>query len=367
MDSLTVAFDVGPLHGHRTGVGHAVAHLLSALTSRDDVVTLPYLISLRARPRPPQRRLPIPAALATRMWARFDIPRADRWLHPARALHGTNYVTPPSRLPTLVSVYDCWFLAHPDDATPAVRRASSILRRAVARGAHVHVSSRATAAAAGELLGTDRVHIVHLGPVEPPDVERRAVPDLVGTPFILALGTIERRKDLPSLVRAFGHLAGDDRELRLVLAGAPGDDSGRLRDAIATLPSVHAARVHVTGPVDDGTKAWLLDHAAVLAYPSLDEGFGFPILEAQAAGTPVVARDVGSIAEIGGTGVRLVAGTSDEDLAAGLRSTLTDSSLRELLVTAGRDNLARFSWQDTAAGIVRLYRTVVEGTGSSSG
>jgi glycosyltransferase involved in cell wall biosynthesis len=364
MDPLTVAVDVGPLHGHRTGVGQAVAHLLSALESRDDVVTLPYLVSFRARPEPPQRRLPMPGALAARVWARTDRPRVDRWVRPAQVLHGTNYVAPPSRLPTLVSVYDCWFLAHPDEASPAVRRASSILRRAVARGAHVHVSSRATADAARELLGTDRVHVVHLGPIDPPSAVPRPVAGLTGVPFIVAVATLERRKNLPALVRAFGRLAGDDPHLRLVLAGAPGDDSDAVAAATAALPGGHAERVRLVGAVDDGTKSWLVQHAVVLAYPSLDEGFGFPILEAQATGTPVVARDVGSVSEIGGDGVHLVCGPSDDDLATALRAVLADASQRDRLVAAGRENVARFSWHDTAAGIVQLYRHLVEDAGT---
>ena len=360
MDPLTVAIDVGPLHGHRTGVGQAVAHLLSALESRDDVATMPFLTSFRARPARGERRLPLPAALAARMWARADVPRVDRWLGPAHVVHGTNYVAPPSRLPTVVSVYDCWSLAHPGDATPAVRRASSVLRRAVGRGAHVHVSSHATARVARELLETDRVHVVHLGPIDPPSAAPRPIAELAGRRFVLALGTLERRKNVPSLVRAFARLAGDDQQLRLVLAGAPGDDSGRVADAIAALPSGPAERVHRTGPVDDAAKAWLLRHAGVLAYPSLDEGFGFPILEAQAAGTPVVAPDVGSIAEVGGAGIDLVSSASDADLAAGLGDVLNGPATRDRLVAAGHANLARFSWEDTAAGIVALYRQIVE-------
>src|SRR5690606_25246562 len=124
---------------------------------------LPYLVSARARPVPPQRRLPLPAAVAMRTWARADRPRVDRWLRGADVVHGTNYVAPPSRFPTVISVYDCWFLAHPDEASPDVRRAADVLRRAARRGARIHVSSRATAELAGDLLATERVSVVHLG------------------------------------------------------------------------------------------------------------------------------------------------------------------------------------------------------------
>ncbi len=80
-------------------------------------------------------------------------------------MHGTNYVAPPSRLPTVVSVYDLWFLTNGSESTAAVNRAGAVLRRAVKRGAFVHASSQATAEVARDLLGTDRVEVVHLGPL----------------------------------------------------------------------------------------------------------------------------------------------------------------------------------------------------------
>ena len=136
-----------------------------------------------------------------------------------------------------------------------------------------------------------------------------------GRPFVLAIGTFERRKSLPTLVAAFGHLADRLGDSVLVMAGAPGDDSARIAAAIDALPAEVRSRVICPGPVSDNAKGWLLKRSSVLVYPSLDEGFGFPILEAQAAGTPIVARRAGSIPEIGGDGVELV----DGDDPGGLR------------------------------------------------
>jgi glycosyltransferase involved in cell wall biosynthesis len=368
-----VALDVGPLHGHRTGVGVAVAHLTDALARRQDVALLPYLVSARARVSPPERRLPVPAAVATRTWAAFGRPCADRWLHDAAVVHGTNYVVPPSRRPRLVSVYDAWFLRQPAHAAPAVRRAARILRRAVESGAHVHVSSAATATVAREALGTERVHVVHLGAVTPPAAGPAPRGDLTGAPFVAAIGTLERRKAIPSLVAAFGQLARDRRDVRLVLAGAPGDDADAVRDAVAALGPDAAGRVVLLGPVDEPTKGWLLRHASVLAYPSYDEGFGFPVLEAQAAGVPVVGRRAGSIPEIGGDGIVLVgdAGSGPDrpdleapfvaELATALARTLDDGALRLGTIAAGHENVRRFDWDRTARELVALYRTLAEG------
>ena len=358
-DSLRVAVDVGPLHGHRTGVGTAVAGLVGALAERDDVDLMPYLVSFRAKVQPPQRRLPYPALLARRAWALGDLPRVDRYLEGAHVVHGTNYVVPPSGLPSVVTVYDCWFLAHPEHATPAVRLAARVLRRAVARGATVHVSSHATASRARELLGVDRVRVVPLGPPAPPPPDGAVPPSVAGRDFVLALGTVERRKDIPTLVEAFGAIADERPELLLVIAGATGDDDARVATAVADLPRASQQRVLQLGAVDEREKAGLLRTAHVLAYPSLDEGFGFPLLEAQIAGTPVVGSNAGSIAEVAGDGVELFAPGDATGLATALVRVLDDDARRAQLVDAGRRNVERFSWERTATEMVDLYREVV--------
>ncbi len=365
MNPVRVALDVGPLHGHRTGVGAAVAHVVEGLEERDDVRLLPYLLSFRTRPTPPTRRLPLPAAAAHRLWARGSFPRVDRVLGAAEVIHGTNYVGPPSRRPCLVSVYDVWFLAHPERAAPAVARAAAVLRRRVRRGATVHASSRATAERAAELLGTDRVEVVHLGTPTRPDVPAAPpadVADLAGRAFVLALGTLERRKNLPALVDAFGRSAGTVPELTLVLAGADGDDAEAVAAAVERLPADQRARVRRTGVVSDATKAWLLAHATALAYPSLDEGFGFPLLEAQQVDLPIVATRAGSIPEVGGEGVELVDVGDLDGLAAALIRVVTDEQVRDRLITAGRRNLDRFDWRATADAMTQLYHRLKEQT-----
>src|SRR6185312_5510739 len=116
----------------------------------------------RARPTAGERRLPLPAALAHELWRRSDHPRVDRWVPEVDVVHGTNYVVPPSRRARLVSVYDCWFLRHPESAHRDVRRAGDVLRRAIGTGAAVHTSSQATADALGELLPGADVTVIPL-------------------------------------------------------------------------------------------------------------------------------------------------------------------------------------------------------------
>ncbi|HRE03736.1 MAG TPA: glycosyltransferase, partial [Ilumatobacteraceae bacterium] len=228
-------------------------------------------------------------------------------------LHGTNYVVPPSRLPRVVTVYDCWFLRHPELADPAVHRAGLVLRRAVRTGATVHATSHATAAAVRDLLATDAVEVIPLAapPTRPVAVaptmdDAPAIAGRLATrPYVLALGTIERRKNLPTLIAAFGRMDSAGSPL-LVIAGADGDDRAAVDAAIGQLDASARERVVLTGRIDDATKQWLLAHARVLAYPSLDEGFGFPLLEAMAADVPIVASTAGSIPEVAADAAVLV-------------------------------------------------------------
>jgi len=361
MDPVRLALDVGPLHGHRTGIGSAVHALATTLRACAAVTLQPYVLSFRSRPEPPTRRLPLPAAVAHEVWSRLDGPRLDGWLGDIEVVHGTNYIVPPSRHPAVVSVYDCWFLTHPEQAAPAVRRAGEVLRRRVRAGVTVHASSHATATQVRDVLGAERVEVVHLGPLAVPDPAPPRPPSpwaaaLADRPFVLALGTLERRKDVPTLVSAFRALAADHRNARLVIAGAAGDDADAVQAAVGALDPATRRAVVRPGPVDDATKSWLLRHARALAYPSLDEGFGFPILEAQQIGLPVVATCAGSIPEVAGDGAALVPVGDGDALAGALAVALDDDSRRAELIAAGRANVARFSWHATARGLVDVYR-----------
>jgi glycosyltransferase involved in cell wall biosynthesis len=362
MGPLRVAFDAGPLHGPKTGIGYAVEAVHRALLDRDDVQLTEYAVSFRARLAPGTRRLPLPAALAHRVWARTPRPTVDRWLPGVELVHGTNYVVPPSRLPQLVSVYDCWFLRHPDHAHGDVYRAGRVLRAAVASGAVVHTSSHATEREVRSLFPEAAVHTIHLGPLTLANPSARPpVAELTDRPFVLAIGTLERRKNLPTLVAAFGLLAASQPDVALVLAGGDGDDAPAVRAAIDALGPGHSARVLRTGRVDEAERSWLLRHAAVLAYPSLDEGFGFPLLDAFQAGTPVVASTAGSIPEVAGDAALLCDPLDELALAHELERALTDDELRAGLSAAGSARWQSFSWQHCAEELVDLYGRVVRG------
>ena len=175
-----------------------------------------------------------------------------------------------------------------------------------------------------------------------------------GSPYVLALGSADRRKDLTTLVAAFDALASEHRDLRLVHAGPDGDASDDLAGAIDRSP--HRDRIERLGWVDDGARAALIEQAAAVAYPSLYEGFGLVPLEAMSAGRPVVTTRAPAIPEAAGDAAVYVDAGDADALAGSLQQVLTDRELAADLGARGRARAAGYTWERTADGLVELYR-----------
>ena len=143
-------------------------------------------------------------------------------------------------------------------------------------------------------------------------------------------------------------------------AAPPVHDAPPIDAAVDALPRDVGARVLFTGYVDDAVRAWLLHHARVLAYPSLDEGFGFPLLDAMSAGLPIVASTAGSIPEVAGDAALLADADDLDGLAAALLTALGDEAERERMVAAGTRRLTELSWRSTADQLIGLYRELAE-------
>ncbi|MDO9356586.1 MAG: glycosyltransferase family 1 protein [Solirubrobacteraceae bacterium] len=177
-------------------------------------------------------------------------------------------------------------------------------------------------------------------------------PDL-GKPYVLAVGTLEPRKNLERLVEAWGKLPESLRASHdLALVGPRGwDDSDILRTA-------HEGGAKLLGRVSEDELRALYAGAAAFAYPSLYEGFGLPILEAMAAGAPVVTSDRSSLPEVAGDAAVLVDPTDTAAIASAIESLLTDAPLAERLRAAGRARAAEFSWERTARETLGLLRGI---------
>jgi len=164
-------------------------------------------------------------------------------------------------------------------------------------------------------------------------------------PYVLSASTLEPRKNLPRLIEAFAGLPAELRDAHeLVLVGAGGWGSEPLDAALAR----HDSLVRAVGHVSDADLASLYAHAAVVAYPSLAEGFGLPVLEAMAAGAPVLTSDRSSLPEVGGDAALYADPLDVASIRAGLQRLLRDPALRAELSVRGRRRAAEFTWERTA-------------------
>jgi glycosyltransferase involved in cell wall biosynthesis len=202
----------------------------------------------------------------------------------------------------------------------------------------------------------ERITTVPLGvpAVAPADPGRGR--ELAGGSYVLSLGTVEPRKNLPSLVRAFDAVAAELDDVRLVIAGGDGWGAVALDETVTR--AQHRARIVRLGYVDAGDRAALLRGAELLAYPSVYEGFGFPPLEAMSVGVPVVATDGGSLPEVVGDAAAVVPVGDDDALAGALLRVLGDSVRRATLVERGRAHAASFTWERCVGDLVTLYRAL---------
>lgn len=370
--TTSVAFDVTPLAGTRTGIGLSLAETMEALGALQvppRLLPFGYGASIRSgRDGLPgdTRVVRAPTRALLWSWAHADLPRFSRSVAGAHVLHATAFVVPPARLPTLVTVHDCAFARSPSTEPRWVGTFGPILRRAAARGAHVHTSTAAVAAEVEEFLASPlrndgRLTVIPFG--IPRFADTLALPfDLAarlgGEPYILAMGSLVPRKNLPTLVRAFGMLA--EPGIRLLLAGSDGSDRPAIDAAVASLPPEVRDRVVLAGSVTSGVRRALLARAALLVYPSLYEGFGFPMLEAMSLGVPVVASDVASLREVAADAAVLVEPTEAMGFATAIERTLFDRAERAGLVERGLRRAAAFTWERTARDLAALYDRLAE-------
>ncbi len=310
---------------------------------------------------------PMAARPLREAWRRVDAPPVQWWTGPVDTVHGTNYVVPPAgRAGRVVTVHDLTPVRFPELANRDTLQYPELVRRAVDRGALVHTDSTFVAEEVRSWLGVpdDRVVPVLLGLApqlagDPAAGRRRALGDgRAEGRYVLAVGTVEPRKDLPGLVAAFDRIAPDLDDLRLVIAGPDGWGADALDRAIAASPN--RDRVHRLGWVDDRARADLLAGATAVAYPSRYEGFGFVPLEAMAAGVPVVCTDAGSLPEVVGDAAAIVPVGDVDALADALAQVCDDADRRADLVARGRRRAATFSWERCADGLVALYRRAAE-------
>jgi glycosyltransferase involved in cell wall biosynthesis len=254
-------------------------------------------------------------------------------------------------IPAVPIVYDLTTFAptmRPNRRSTVIEHAT--LGLAVRRSAALVAISQATADMLIERFpraaGKTTVALLGVSPALGSAIEEAELEQLPAPGFVLAVGTLEPRKNLPRLVAAYSALPEALRASHpLVVVGALGWETGRTLDALRSL----GERCSMLGYVSDAALAELYRRCAVFCYPSLGEGFGLPVLEAMAAGAAVVTSNISSLPEVGGDAVEYVDPDDIQSIASGLGRVLGDEARRVELETRAPARAAEFSWERFAA------------------
>ncbi len=361
-----------------TGSGQYTRNLLEALAKGDP--TNEYLLfSLGLPPlmfecQPPTSNIQYPISNLAKLWfEQVSFPLACR-REGIDLAHAPYFASPlfPT-VPTVVTVHDLIPLILPAYRGSLLVRLYTRLVAAAARRAEAII----TVSQASERdivrylhIPPERVHVTYeaageeFQPVED-EAQLAAIRQKYALPqrYLLYLGGFDQRKNLSTLLRAFALLVNKQQQARLVIAGKlPGRDSPLFPDPRRLVRELGVeGSVIFTGWVAEEDKPALLSGATAFVFPSLYEGFGLPVVEAMACGTPVIASNRSSLPEVVGKGGILVEPTDVEALAEAMEVLLVDDALRAELRQRALAQAAKFSWEQTALETLAVYRKVIGG------
>lgn len=369
---MRITVDIRPLlEAQRTGVARYTEHLLKELFAADrNEYTLysnafgrpqpsdfqPYPRNVRAHfTRYPNRLLNLSTFLTGHPTIEGMVPDTD-----VVYLPNLNFVA--TKKPLVVTVHDLSFLRYPSFFSAKQRLWHAMVRpeRLLKGAAAVVAVSEHTKADITELLGIDaeKIHVVSPGlslDTLPMGADAAAVLARfrLERPFFLYVGSLEPRKNVDAIVKAFEAMPDG---VDLVLAGGAGWLNARTLDAIRRSPA--ADRIRRIGYVSDTEKAALYAAAVAFVYPSLYEGFGMPPLEAMACGTPVITSFSSSLGEVAGNAALLVDPHDISALADAMRSVLSDAALRTELIRRGRERAKLFDWKRSADALRKVFASL---------
>jgi glycosyltransferase involved in cell wall biosynthesis len=366
---MRIGLDGLPLTQLKTGVGtytFELARALAAQAPHDEFQLIspkPFYLegSGESMARLPNLTLAYskPNLLGRRWWS-LGMPSYIR-RNAIALFHGTNFEVPlRGKCPSVVTIHDLSLLLHSSThETRAVLRGRLRLPRMARRATLVITDSEPVRREVCEHLGVapEKVIAIPLAPQpmftsSPPDIAAEVRKRLgIEDEFLLYAGTIEPRKNLVTLLKAFEEvLQTTPLRPQLVIAGKLG---WKPNDGLQNLEkSVFKDRIKITGYISDADLCALYSSCRAFVYPSIYEGFGLPPLEAMACGAPVIASAVPSVTS---DAARVISATDVHALARNITELLTDNQARQSLSLAGREHAAKFSWEQTAALTREVY------------
>lgn len=369
---MHIAFDGTTLRPGRTGVGYYTEHLLRATAGQvggDDITVFSNRPIETVVPLPPHvRHLVTGRRLPRFIWMQTQAPRLVRRIH-ADVVHFTNGMVPAaSSAPTVVTIHDMSLTLFPRfHPTRRVLLNRPFVNLAARRADAIITVSETAKRDIVRLYGIDeaRVHVVHEAAApsfrvihDPCELKRVRERYGLGDRFLLYVGTIEPRKNLPALIEAFARrrVAGDLPH-QLVCVGPYGWLSHDIETLIDTLRVRDA--VTFTGYVPFEDLPAIYNLAELFVFPSVYEGFGLPLVEAMACGTPVLTGRVAALSEVAGGAAEEVASLDVESLGDAIVALTRDRARREERARLGLQRAQTFSWSRAASETLNVYRSAV--------
>jgi glycosyltransferase involved in cell wall biosynthesis len=338
---LHIALDATySLGNNLSGVGVYSREILNGLAAAEPGATWDWFYRSQRYWR--ARRLPKPPHVTRRMLL-------DNWGNRSAGIfHGLNQRLPRRRFRRQIATFHDLFVLSGEYSTAQFReRFAAQAREAAAAADLVIAVSTFTAAQVESYLKVppSRIRVIHHGVIP------RRIPRLPREKVVLCVGAIQRRKNQATLVRAFEAMAPD---WTLVLAGSHGFDAEAILQEAAQSPA--APRIRITGYLTEEEIAAWYGRASIFAFPSFDEGFGMPVLEAMAAGVPVISGNGSALPEVCGEAAELVNPASQEELESALCRLANDETHRNRLVARGLRQAELFNWEKAVAATLSVYR-----------
>lgn len=381
LTSHSIGIDYTAAYEQGAGIGRLVRDLIAALAQADQKTTYKLFVAGATHDKLPAPFAPnfrwkstrVSPLWFARLWyrARLYWP-VESFVGRVVLYHATDFTLPPV-LPgtkTILTVHDLSYVRTPETTHPILKAyLDRVVPWSVRRANHVIADSQATKDDLIDLYQTlpEKISVLLSGvnPTYQPVSDRQKVSEVrqrynipADKPYIFSIGTVQPRKNYGRLMEALAVLGTDFEDVQVVIAGGKGWLDSPIFETAKRLGLQD--RVHFTGYVSDADVPALYSGATCTYYVSLYEGFGFPVLESMACGTPVLTSNVSSLPEVAGNIAPMVDPYDVQAIAEGLRRLIEDTALRERVIAAGFEQASRFTWEKSATQLLQIYKKVLD-------